>query len=50
MDHFSDEEAKKIHNEKSKYIYRLNKISVNQTYSEVKKTYAYCVEGTVEEL
>lgn len=26
MDHFSDEEAKKIHSEKSKYIYRLNKI------------------------
>lgn len=51
---FSEEDLKKIQNEKSKYSYRLNKLllSIDNSRSEVeiRKVYAFCVEGTFEEL
>ena len=55
----SEEERKKLVSEKQKYIVRLNKI-IDQTkqrqlerpkkIKELKKCYAYCVEGSLEEL
>ncbi|CAD8163525.1 unnamed protein product [Paramecium octaurelia] len=51
---FSEEDLKKIQNEKSKYSYRLNKLllSIDNSRSEVeiRKVYAFCVEGTYDEL
>jgi other hect domain ubiquitin protein ligase E3 len=56
----SDEERKKLMGEKSKYVVRLNKIiehtkprkqvSRPKKIKELKKVYAYCVEGSLEEL
>lgn len=56
----TDEERKKLMTEKTKYVVRLNKI-IEHTKSkkqvtrpkkikELKKVYAYCVEGNLEEL
>ncbi|CAD8078334.1 unnamed protein product [Paramecium sonneborni] len=53
-EHFSEDDAKKLKNEKSKYLYRLNKslrsFNNSRTEVEIKKVYAFCVEGTLEEL